>query len=198
MYKFPLLPPRLRHRPRQLLQLHTLCLPPLQDRFLDIRRQQREPQQPADEAAIDLLGLGNLRDRAALPCLQASGSTGAPGRACGSASRPAAAELTPCGVPLRAPANLSILYLLPYSPELNPQENIWQYLRQTYLSNKLFETHEDVVDARCKAWTAFLADVGRVNSIATQTGADIGQQFHWLVQAPDQRAEAAAPDLRAA
>jgi hypothetical protein len=42
----PLPLPRPRHRPRQLLQLHALRLPPLQDRLLDIRRQQGEPQQP--------------------------------------------------------------------------------------------------------------------------------------------------------
>jgi DDE superfamily endonuclease len=76
---------------------------------------------------------------------------------------------------LKVPGNLSILYLPPYSPELNPQENIWQYLRQTYLSNKLFETYEDIVEACCKAWNALLAEVGRITSIATQTWAVIGQ-----------------------
>lgn len=76
---------------------------------------------------------------------------------------------------LKVPANLSILYLPPYSPELNPQENIWQYLRQTYLSNRLFETYEDIVDACCKAWNALLAEAGRITSIATRTWAIIGQ-----------------------
>lgn len=76
---------------------------------------------------------------------------------------------------LKVPGNLSILYLPPYSPELNPQENIWQYLRQTYLSNRLFETYEDIVDACCKAWNALLAEAGRITSIATRTWAIIGQ-----------------------
>lgn len=75
---------------------------------------------------------------------------------------------------LKVPANLSILYLPPYSPELNPQENIWQFLRQTYLSNRLFETYEDIVDACCKAWNALLAEAGRITSIATRTWAIIG------------------------
>ena len=48
---------------------------------------------------------------------------------------------------LKVPPNLSILYRPPYSPELNPQENIWQYLRQAYLFNRLFKTYEDIVDA---------------------------------------------------
>jgi hypothetical protein len=50
LYKLPLLPPLARHRPRQLLQLHPLRLPPLKNHLFDIRRQQGEPQQPVDEA----------------------------------------------------------------------------------------------------------------------------------------------------
>ena len=42
--------------------------------------------------------------------------------------------------------------LPPASPELNPTENIWQYLRQTYLSNRVFEDHEAVVEASSSAW----------------------------------------------
>jgi hypothetical protein len=45
-----------------------------------------------------------------------------------------------------------LLPLPPYSPELNPQENIWQYLRQNYLANRVFETYEAIVDACCDAW----------------------------------------------
>jgi hypothetical protein len=39
------------------------------------------------------------------------------------------------------------LHLPPASPELNPTENVWQYLRQTYLSNRVFRDYDDVVDA---------------------------------------------------
>jgi transposase len=39
------------------------------------------------------------------------------------------------GGALKLPANISILTLPPYSPELNPAENIWQFLRQNFLSN---------------------------------------------------------------
>ena len=41
---------------------------------------------------------------------------------------------------LRQPDNISMLILPPYSPELNPQENIWQFLWQNYLSNRVFAT----------------------------------------------------------
>ena len=63
----PLLLPRPRHRLCQLLQLQALVLPPLEDRLLDIRRQQGEPQQPADKAAVDLLGLSDLGRRTVPP-----------------------------------------------------------------------------------------------------------------------------------
>ena len=76
---------------------------------------------------------------------------------------------------LQVPANLSLLHLPPYSPELNPQENIWQFLRQTYLSNRVFDGYESIVEACCKAWNALLGAAGRIASIATRTWATIGQ-----------------------
>jgi transposase len=48
---------------------------------------------------------------------------------------------------LRLPENLSLLKLPPYSPELNPTENIWQFLRQNQLSNRVFNSYDDIVDA---------------------------------------------------
>jgi hypothetical protein len=76
---------------------------------------------------------------------------------------------------LQVPANLSLLHLPPRSPELNPQENVWQFLRQTYLSNRVFDGYEAIVEACCKAWDALLAEAGRIASIATRTWATISQ-----------------------
>jgi hypothetical protein len=45
------------------------------------------------------------------------------------------------------PENLTLMSLPPWSPELNPAENLWQFLRQTFLSNRVFETVEDILDA---------------------------------------------------
>ncbi len=70
------------------------------------------------------------------------------------------------GVKLKIPDNISLLPLPPYSPELNPVENIWQYLKQNYLSNRIFETYEDIVDACCNAWNALMAAPDRIRSIA--------------------------------
>ena len=73
---------------------------------------------------------------------------------------------------LAVPANITLLFLPPVSPELNPTENIWQYLRQTRLSNRVFESYE----ALCKAWNALCREAGRIASIATRTWAVIGQK----------------------
>jgi hypothetical protein len=53
---------------------------------------------------------------------------------------------------LQVPANISLLHLPPASPELNPTENVWQYLRQTYLPNRIFHDYNDIVDASSSAW----------------------------------------------
>ena len=42
---------------------------------------------------------------------------------------------------LEIPKNISLMMLPPKSPELNPVENIWQYLRSNYLSNRVFDTY---------------------------------------------------------
>jgi len=72
------------------------------------------------------------------------------------------------GSRLQVPGNISLLLLPPYSPELNPQENIWQYLRQNYLANRVFETYDAIVDACCDAWNKLIAEPERITSIATR------------------------------
>ena len=73
---------------------------------------------------------------------------------------------------LKVPDNISLLHLPPYSPELNPVENVWQYLRQNSLSNRVFETYTAIVDACCDAWNALIAMPERIRSIATREWAD--------------------------
>jgi transposase len=69
---------------------------------------------------------------------------------------------------LAVPDNISLLRLPPYSPELNAQENVWQYLRQNFLAGRVFETYDDIVDACCNAWNALTAETGRICSIASR------------------------------
>jgi transposase len=65
----------------------------------------------------------------------------------------------------RVPANLSLLPLPPYSPELNPMELAWQDLRRRALANRVFDDLDGVVDACCAAWNKLVADTGRLVSL---------------------------------
>jgi putative transposase len=64
--------------------------------------------------------------------------------------------------------------LPPACPELNAAENIWQYLRQTYLSNRVFEDYNAILDACQNAWRSLLNELGRIASIASRHWACIG------------------------
>ena len=66
------------------------------------------------------------------------------------------------------PDNISPLKLPPYSPELNPIENVWAYLRGTKLAHRLFDTYDDIVNACCEAWNSFLADPKIIQSVTTR------------------------------
>lgn len=76
---------------------------------------------------------------------------------------------------LRLPDNLSRLPLPPKPPALNPVENVWQFLRQNKLSNRVFDGYEAVVAAACNAWNSLMADPARITSIGTRAWAATGQ-----------------------
>ena len=76
---------------------------------------------------------------------------------------------------LVAPANITLLTLPPYSPELNPVENIWQFLRQNRLANRIFESYDAIVDVCCDAWNALLAIPERVASITSREWAQVSR-----------------------
>lgn len=76
---------------------------------------------------------------------------------------------------LLVPANIALISLPPKSPELNPTENIWQYLRQTWLSIRVFDDYAAICDACCNAWNKLIAETGRITSIGTRDWAQIGQ-----------------------
>src|SRR3954454_254534 len=67
---------------------------------------------------------------------------------------------------LTVPANLTLIHPPPYSPELNPVERVWEYLRDRWLSHRVLAGgHEAVVDAACATWNALLAEPGRLRSL---------------------------------
>lgn len=77
------------------------------------------------------------------------------------------------GDKLKIPPNISLLHLPPYCPELNPVENIWQFLRQNYLGHQVFDSYAAIVEACCQAWNKFVSSPGRIKSIATRPWAEV-------------------------
>lgn len=66
---------------------------------------------------------------------------------------------------LDIPDNLSLIPIPAKCPELNPVENVWQYIRDNGLSNLVFQSGEEIVDHCCGAWNKLIAETGRINSI---------------------------------
>ena len=66
---------------------------------------------------------------------------------------------------LDPPDNLTLLHLPPYSPELNPVENVWQYLRQNQLSLRVWPDYGAIVESCCQAWNGLMRAPERIASI---------------------------------
>ena len=76
---------------------------------------------------------------------------------------------------LTLPANIVPILLPSRAPELNPVENVWQFLRHNWLSNRVFKSYEAIVAAACAAWNRLLELPGRINSIGLRDWAHTGQ-----------------------
>lgn len=66
---------------------------------------------------------------------------------------------------LDVPENITLLPLPAKCPELNPQENVWQFLRDNWLSNRVFTSHDNIVDHCCHAWNRLINEPWRIMSI---------------------------------
>jgi transposase len=66
---------------------------------------------------------------------------------------------------LKVPANMTLLPLPPRAPELNPVENVWQFIRGNWLSNRIFASYEEIVDHCCDAWTKLVEQPWIIMSI---------------------------------
>ena len=66
---------------------------------------------------------------------------------------------------LDVPKNISIIALPPKCPELNPVENVWQFMRDNWLSNRVFTSHDNIVDHCCEAWNRLVEQPWRIMSI---------------------------------
>ena len=63
------------------------------------------------------------------------------------------------------PPNITLLPLPSKCPELNPVENVWQFMRDNWLSNRIFESYDDILDHCCFAWNRLVDQPWRIMSI---------------------------------
>lgn len=74
---------------------------------------------------------------------------------------------------LNVPRNMTLILLPSRAPEFNPVEKVWQYMRQNWFSNRVFEGDA----AACEAWQKLLAQPETIKSIGTRQSAHVGQSI---------------------
>ena len=62
---------------------------------------------------------------------------------------------------------LQLAFLPPYAPELNPVERLWLFLKERFLSHRLLDDYDAIVDAACNAWQRLTSDPGRITSLCS-------------------------------
>ena len=68
-----------------------------------------------------------------------------------------------------------VRYLPPYSPDLNPVERLWAYLRSHYLSNRAYDDYQHLLDAGAQAWQQLTPDVLRTVCACPYLEREIGR-----------------------
>ncbi|MBB4860820.1 hypothetical protein HNO88_004165 [Novosphingobium chloroacetimidivorans] len=66
---------------------------------------------------------------------------------------------------LAVPPNITLMPLPPRCPELNPVENVWQFMHDNWLSNPIYQSYDDIVDQRCFAWNKLVEQPWRIMSL---------------------------------
>ena len=72
---------------------------------------------------------------------------------------------------LNIPENISLLPLPPYSPELNPMEQVWQKIKADHLTNTTFKNYDDIVQKCSQAWNSFCDEDGTINQLCSRAWA---------------------------
>jgi hypothetical protein len=68
---------------------------------------------------------------------------------------------------LKIPENITLVPLPAYAPELNPIERLWLYLKERFLSHRLLDDYDAILDAACTAWNRLTAEAGRIASLCS-------------------------------
>jgi transposase len=90
------------------------------------------------------------------------------------ARTPFSSSIKPDGMAPKTSRRQALLPLPPRSPELNPQENIWQFMRANWLSNRVFKSFDDIVDHCCYAWNTLIDQPWKIMSVAHRDWAAVG------------------------
>ena len=69
--------------------------------------------------------------------------------------------------------NVTIVKIPPYSPELNPCEQVWQYIKDKWLKNRCYTDYDDILGVATEAWTNFTTEEGRIQSLCSRDWAEI-------------------------
>ncbi len=74
---------------------------------------------------------------------------------------------------LNIPKNITLYPLPPYSPELNPMEQVWQKLKHSDLSNRVFKSYEEIVSCCVQSWNSFCDQDGNIKSLCSRAWAQV-------------------------
>ena len=68
---------------------------------------------------------------------------------------------------LRVPANITLEPLPPRAPELNPVERVWLFLKEKFLSHRLLDDYDAILNAATAAWNRMASETGRLAALCS-------------------------------
>ncbi len=74
---------------------------------------------------------------------------------------------------MRTDSSITLIRLPPYAPELNPTENVWEYLRKNNLALRVLDDYDAIVEDCRTAWNDLLAIPERLASITKREWANV-------------------------
>ena len=66
---------------------------------------------------------------------------------------------------LKVPDHVTLVQLPAYSPELNPIENLWHYLKRHFWSNRAYQDYDALEEAAMAAWQRAVLDTELMKTV---------------------------------
>lgn len=60
---------------------------------------------------------------------------------------------------LTIPSNVTLHFLPPYSPDLNPIENLWKFMKSKFLCNKFYQDTKQIIETGVEAWRKLTKEI---------------------------------------